>query len=56
VTGFHSHFFFVLFRNLPAKSSLEAEKHRRQYEQMVEAAKKKGTQHGHSLVSVSQLC
>lgn len=31
-----------IYRNLPAKSSEEAEKHRRQYEQMVEEAKKKG--------------
>lgn len=30
-------------RNLPTKSPEEAEKHRQQYEAMVEAAKKKGT-------------
>lgn len=33
---------YASFRNLPTKDPEEAEKHRLQYEAMVEAAKKKG--------------
>ena len=35
--------FFGVFRGLPSKSPEEEEKHRLQYEAMIEAAKRKGT-------------